>query len=197
MGKGAALGGAVGTIFGPVGTGIGTLAGGIIGGIAGLFGSSKAEREAERQKRIAINRTIAANTQKRETAFTTGLRNEFNRTNVTDESQSLFHAEEGTENWKVNPITGETYKKGIVNTAFGPAYGTANAETKTNERIISAYGPSYVVKNGPQDNAKTHLYDEDSVISADNKMINPSTGRPIIKDANDMAAMNGGFFSRD
>lgn len=121
MGKGAALGGAVGTIFGPVGTGIGALAGGVIGGIAGLFGSSKAKREAERQKRIAINRTHAANAQKRETAFTTGLRNEFNRTNVTDESQSLFHAEEGKEG-AVNPITMETYKKHIVNTAYGKMF---------------------------------------------------------------------------
>lgn len=84
-----------------------------------------------------------------------------------------------------------------MNTAFGPVYETANAKTKTKERIISALGPSYVVKNGPHDNAKTHLYDGDSVISANEEMINPSTGRPIIKDANDMAAMNGGFFSRD
>ena len=86
MGKGAALGGAVGTIFGPVGTGIGTLAGGVIGGIAGLFGSSKAEEEARRQMRIAVNRTIASNTQNREMAYTTGLRNEFNRENITDTS---------------------------------------------------------------------------------------------------------------
>jgi hypothetical protein len=180
MGKGAALGGAVGTIFGPVGTGIGTLAGGIIGGIAGLFGSSKAKREAERQKRIAINRTHAANAQKRETAFATGLRNEFNRTNVTDESQSLFHAEEGKEG-AVNPMTMETYKKHIVNTAYGKMFAPQNAWVSDGEVIKSADGSLHRVKGGKNDTARAYLQTGDSVYSK--KIINPETGNSVADDA--------------
>ena len=81
-----ALGASAGSLLGPIGRAVGGAAGALIGGIAGFFGGGKAKEEAERQKRIAINRTIAANTQNRENAYTTGLRNEFNRTNVTDES---------------------------------------------------------------------------------------------------------------
>jgi phage tail tape-measure protein len=86
MGKGAALGGAIGSVIPGLGTVAGGAIGGVIGGIAGLFGSSKAKREAERQKRIAISRTAASNDQNREQAYTIGLRNEFNRENRTDTS---------------------------------------------------------------------------------------------------------------
>ena len=107
--SGASLGMAVGSVIPGLGTLAGGAIGGIIGGALGIFGGNKAKREAERQKQIAINRTIAANTQNREQAYTIGLRNEFNRENVTDESQSLFHAENGVEG-AVNPRTGATYR---------------------------------------------------------------------------------------
>lgn len=197
MGKGAALGGAIGSVIPGLGTVAGGAIGGVIGGIAGLFGSSKAKREAERQKRIAINRTTASNTQNREMAYTTGLRNEFNRENVTDTSQSLFHAETGAENLKINPITGETIKKFKVNTAFGPVWDTANSQTHTGEMIISKLGPSSIVKNGPHDNALTHLRDGDTVVTARKDIISPKTGRPIIFDAYEMAMNNGGVFSEE
>ena len=104
-----ATGAALGSIIPGLGTAVGGVIGGVLGGVAGLFGSSKAKREAERQKRIAINRTIAANIQNRETASTTALRNEFNRENKTDTSQSLFHAALGKEKLEVNPFTGKTF----------------------------------------------------------------------------------------
>jgi hypothetical protein len=57
---------AVGSVIPGLGTLAGGAIGGIIGGALGIFGGNKAKREAERQKRIAINRTIASNTQNRE-----------------------------------------------------------------------------------------------------------------------------------
>lgn len=197
MGKGAALGGAIGSVIPGLGTVAGGAIGGAIGGLAGLFGSSKAKEEARRQMRIAVDRTIASNTQNREMAYTTGLRNEFNRENRTDISQSLFHAETGAENLKINPITGETIKKFKVNTAFGPVWDTANSQTHTGEMIISKLGPSSIVKNGPHDNALTHLRDGDTVVTARKDIISPKTGRPIIFDAYEMAMNNGGVFSEE
>jgi hypothetical protein len=146
---------------------------------------------------IAINRTNALNAQNREMAYTTGLRNRFARENVTDDTQSLFHARKGVERVQVDPYTGLTLKNYMVNTAYGPQYGPANVETNKNERIISEDGPSYKVKNGPRDNAKTYLKDGDTVVSADKKIINPATGNPIIVDVEKMAAANGGIFSKE
>jgi phage tail tape-measure protein len=120
--SGAALGGSIGSVIPGVGTAIGTVGGAILGGIFGGLGSSAAKREAERQKMIAINRTNALNAQNREMAYTTGLRNRFARENVTDDTQSLFHAEKGVEG-AVNPLTGQTYRHYTVNTAYGKANG--------------------------------------------------------------------------
>lgn len=82
--SGMSFGASAGSLLGPIGGAIGGAAGALIGGVVGFFGGKKAKEEAERQKRIAINRTIAANTQNREDAYTIGLRNEFNRENQTD-----------------------------------------------------------------------------------------------------------------
>ena len=59
--QGAQAGGDIGKLFGPAGETIGRFAGGAIGGVLGFFGGKSAKEEAERQKRIAINRTHAAN----------------------------------------------------------------------------------------------------------------------------------------
>lgn len=196
MGKGAAFGSAVGSVI----PGLGTVAGGLIGGavglVGGLFGSSKARREAERQKRIAIDRTNASNVNNRELAYTIGLRNTFNRENRTDTSQSLFHAKEGTKQYKLNPFNGETLSWHKVNTSHGPILGPGNAYTNRNERIISNDGWSYKVKNGKHDDALTYLKPGDAVISAEDDMINPSTGNKIIDDADAIANANGGFIDR-
>ena len=178
--SGASLGGSIGTLFGPLGTGIGTVAGGIIGGVAGLIGGKSAKREAERQKEIAINRTNAMNAQNRETAYTIGLRNEFNRENRTDTSQSLFHAEEGIEG-AINPRTGATYKKHVVNTAYGKVKAPQNAWVSKGEVIRSKDGSLYRVPSGDNDTARAYLQNGDSVYSK--KIINPETGNSIADDA--------------
>lgn len=178
--SGAALGSAAGSLFGPLGTAIGGVAGTFLGGALGIFGGNKAKREAERQKQIAINRTIAANTQNREQAYTIGLRNEFNRENRTDESQSLFHAENGVEG-AVNPRTGATYKKHVVNTAYGKAYGPQNAWVSDGEVIRSKDGSLYRVSGGKNDTARAYLQDGDSVYSKN--VINPETGNSVADDA--------------
>ena len=180
LASGAALGSAAGSLFGPLGTAIGGVAGTFLGGALGIFGGNKAKREAERQKQIAINRTNAANTQNREQAYTIGLRNEFNRENVTDESQSLFHAENGVEG-AVNPRTGATYKKHVVNTAYGKAYGPQNAWVSDGEVIRSKDGSLYRVSGGKNDTARAYLQDGDSVYSK--KVINPETGNSVADDA--------------
>lgn len=178
--SGTSLGMAVGSVIPGLGTLAGGAIGGILGGALGIFGGNKAKREAERQKQIAINRTIAANTQNRERAYTIGLRNEFNRENVTDESQSLFHAENGVEG-AVNPRTGATYKKHIVNTAYGKAYGSQNAWVSDGEVIRSKDGSLYRVSGGKNDTARAYLQDGDSVYSK--KVINPETGNSVADDA--------------
>ena len=178
--SGASLGMAVGSVIPGLGTLAGGAIGGIIGGALGIFGGNKAKREAERQKQIAINRTNAANTQNREQAYTIGLRNEFNRENVTDESQSLFHAESGVEG-AVNPRTGATYKKHVVNTAYGKAYGPQNAWVSDGEVIRSKDGSLYRVSGGKNDTARAYLQDGDSVYSK--KVINPETGNSVADDA--------------
>lgn len=185
--SGASLGGSIGTLFGPLGTGIGTVAGGIIGGFAGLFGGDKAKREAERQKEIAINRTNAMNAQNRETAYTIGLRNEFNRENRTGISQSLFHAALGVEG-AVNPITKETYKKHIVNTKYGKIKTNQNAWV-SDEEVIGNKNDGYLYKvhGGKNDTARAYLEPGDSVYSK--KVINPETGNPVAEDAPVYAAM--------
>jgi phage tail tape-measure protein len=119
--SGMATGAALGSIIPGLGTAVGGVIGGALGSVAGLFGSRKAKEEAERQLRIARNRTQDANSQRRNVAYTIGLRNQFNRENETDTSQSLFHAEKGKEG-AVNPMTMETYKKHIVNTAYGKMF---------------------------------------------------------------------------
>lgn len=187
MGKGAALGGAIGSVIPGLGTVAGGAIGGVIGGIAGLFGSSKAKEEAKRQMRIAVNRTIASNTQNRETAYTTGLRNEFNRENRTDISQSLFHAALGVEG-AVNPITRETYKKHIVNTKYGKIKTNQNAWVSDEEVIGNKNdGYLYKVRGGKNDTARAYLEPGDSVYSK--KVINPETGNPVADDAPVYAAM--------
>lgn len=201
--SGASLGGSLGSLFGPLGTGIGTVAGGLLGGVAGFFGGKSAKREAERQKEIAINRTNAMNAQNRETAYTIGLRNEFNRENRTGTEQSLFHAAKGKES-SVNPNTGETYNDYIVNTAFGKVKAPQNAWVSAGEVIRSADGSLYRVpqtnRSGNPDKAmprfaygiasnkkfkadteRAHLMPGDSVYS--NIIINPETGNTIADDA--------------
>lgn len=136
-------------------------------------------------------------------AYTTGLRNEFNRENRTDISQSLFHAKEGKEG-RVNPITGETYNDYIVNTAFGKIKAPQNAWVSAGEVIRSADGSLYRVpqtnRSGNPDTAmpryaygvasnkkfkadteRAHLMPGDSVYS--NVIINPETGNSIADDA--------------
>ena len=178
--SGMSLGASAGSLLGPIGGVVGGAAGALIGGIAGFFGGSKAKEEAERQKRIAINRTIAANTQNREAAYTIGLRNEFNRNNRTDESQSLFHAAKGKEG-DVNPLTMQTYKKHVVNTAYGKMYAPQNAWVSDGEVIKSADGSLHRVKGGKNDTARAYLQTGDSVYS--NNIINPETGNTIADDA--------------
>ena len=201
--SGGSLGAAAGSLFGPVGGAIGGVAGSIIGGVAGFFGGGKAKEEAERQLRIARNRTQDANSQRRDVAYTIGLRNQFNRENETDTSQSLFHAEKGKEG-TVNPMTGETYNNYIVNTAFGKVKGKQNAWVSAGEVIRSTDGSLYRVpqtnRSGNPDTAvpryaygvasnkkfkadteRAHLMPGDSVYS--NVIINPETGNSIADDA--------------
>jgi hypothetical protein len=135
---------------------------------------------------IAINRTNALNAQNREMAYTTGLRNRFARENVTDDAQSLFHAEKGVEG-AVNPLTGQTYRHYTVNTAYGKANGPQNAWVSKGEVIRSADGSLYKVKDGSNDTARAYLKDGDSVYSK--KIINPETGNPVADDAPVYAAM--------
>ena len=191
--SGAALGGSIGTIFGPLGTGIGTLAGGLLGGVAGLFGGKKAKEEAERQKRIAINRTNAANAQNREQAYTIGLRNEFNRENRTDTSQSLFHADLGKEKLEVNPVTGKTFQNTLIYTAHGPAIGPQGGWGGKGEVITDDLGYGYEIPTGPNDTAKIDVDDGGSVYSLHVK--NPSTGNSIAHDAKILLRAGNGKMS--
>ena len=178
--SGGSLGAAAGSLFGPVGGAIGGVAGSIIGGVAGFFGGGSAKEEAERQLRIARNRTQDANSQRKNVAYTIGLRNQFNRENETDTSQSLFHAEKGKEG-AVNPMTMETYKKHIVNTAYGKMFAPQNAWVSDGEVIKSADGSLHRVKGGKNDTARAYLQAGDSVYSK--KVINPETGNSIADDA--------------
>lgn len=178
--SGGSLGAAAGSLFGPVGGAIGGVAGSIIGGVAGFFGGGSAKEEAERQLRIARNRTQDANSQRKDVAYTIGLRNQFNRENETDTSQSLFHAEKGKEG-AVNPMTMETYKKHIVNTAYGKMFAPQNAWVSDGEVIKSADGSLHRVKGGKNDTARAYIQAGDSVYSK--KVINPETGNSIADDA--------------
>lgn len=193
MGKGAALGGAIGSVIPGLGTVAGGAIGGVIGGIAGLFGSSKAKREAKRQMRIAVDRTIASNTQNRETAYTTGLRNEFNRENITDTSQSLFHAALGKEKLEVNPVTGKTFQNTLRYTSHGPAIGPQGGWGTKGEVIADGLGYGYEIPTGPNDTAKIDVDEGDSIYSLHVK--NPSTGNSVAHDAKILLRAGNGKMS--
>ena len=191
--SGASLGGSIGTLFGPLGTGIGTVAGGIIGGVAGLIGGKSAKREAERQKEIAINRTNAMNAQNRETAYTIGLRNEFNRENRTGTGQSLFHAALGKEKLKVNPFTGKTFQNTLIYTSHGPAIGPQGGWGTKGEVIADDLGYGYEIPTGPNDTAKIDVDEGGSVYSL--HVENPSTGNSVAHDAKILLKAGNGKMS--
>ena len=199
--SGASLGMAVGSVIPGLGTLAGGAIGGIIGGALGIFGGNKAKREAERQKRIAINRTNAANTQNREQAYTIGLRNEFNRENVTDESQSLFHAARGLENVDadVDPITMRTVHKHLADTADGIKPDYITGYVKKGETMVAGERDSnnmhnvHDVKRGPNDNAPASIKDGDDVFS--DLWTDWKTGLPLSKAVSLNAKMHGGKIS--
>ena len=193
MGKGAALGGAIGSVIPGLGTVAGGVIGGVVGGIAGLFGSRKAKREAERQKKIAMDRTAASNTQNREMAYTTGLRNEFNRENRTDISQSLFHAALGKEKLEVNPVTGKTFQNTLRYTSHGPAIGPQGGWGTKGEVIADDLGYGYEIPTGPNDTAKIDVDQGDSIYSLHVK--NPSTGNSVAHDAKILLRAGNGKMS--
>ena len=197
--SGAALGGSIGSVIPGVGTAIGTVGGAILGGIFGGLGSSKAKREAERQKMIAINRTNALNTQNREMAYTTGLRNRFARENVTDDTQSLFHAAEGIEG-DVDPATRTTRHKHLADTAkYGTIMHKVNSMGNKGETMVSGESDKNGMHNvhgidrGPNDTAPMYLTQKDDVFS--NKFIDWETGLPISLAVRLNAEQNGGKIS--
>lgn len=191
--SGGSLGAAAGSLFGPVGGAIGGVAGSIIGGIAGIFGGDKAKEEAERQLRIARNRTHAANSQRRNVAYTTGLRNQFNRENKTDTSQSLFHAALGKEKLEVNPFTGKTFQNTLRYTSHGPAIGPQGGWGTKGEVITDDLGYGYEIPTGPNDTAKIDVDEGDSIYSLHVK--NPSTGNSVAHDAKILLRAGNGKMS--
>lgn len=202
--QGTQAGGDIGKLFGPVGETIGRFAGGAIGGVLGFFGGKDAKEEAERQKRIAINRTNAANAQNREQAYTIGLRNEFNRENRTDASQSLFHAALGVENIEndVNPVTRRTKHKHLVDTAehgvvsgFGNSFGSEGEQMISGKKDKNGMHKVHGIKRGPNDTALMDLKPRDSVMSR--LHVDWETGLPIADAVALNAKMHGGKISAE
>lgn len=191
--QGAQVGGNIGKLLGPFGEKIGEFAGGAVGGFLGFLGGKNAKEEAERQKTIAINRTNAANAQNREQAYAIGLRNEFNRENRTDTSQSLFHADLGKEKLKVNPFTGKTFQNTLIYTAYGPAIGHQRGWGTKGEVITDDFGYGYEIPTGPNDTAKIDVDDGGSIYSENVK--NPSTGNSVAHDAKILLRAGNGKMS--
>lgn len=202
--SGATLGSTAGSLFGPLGTAIGGVAGAFLGGALGVFGGNKAKREAERQKQIAINRTIAANTQNREQAYTIGLRNEFNRENVTDESQSLFHAALGIEDIEkdVDPRKMRTKHKHLVDTAehgivpgFGNSFGSEGETMISGKADKNGMHKVHRIRRGPNDTALMNLKKHDTVGSR--RFMDYETGLPIADAISLNAQAHGGKISTE
>lgn len=191
--SGMATGAALGSIIPGLGTAVGGVVGGVLGGVAGLFGSRKAKREAERQLRIARNRTQDANSQRRDVAYTIGLRNRFNRENETDTSQSLFHAALGKEKLEVNPFTGKTFQNTLRYTSHGPAIGPQGGWGTKGEVITDDLGYGYEIPTGPNDTAKIDVDEGDSIYSLHVK--NPSTGNSVAHDAKILLRAGNGKMS--
>ena len=179
MAKGAAFGSAVGSVIPGLGTAVGGAVGSVVGLVGGLFGSRKAKREAERQMMIAQNITNALNADRRTDTQAKAMQMYADQEYGNQGRQSLFHAAEGKEG-AVNPITNETYKKHIVNTAYGKIKAPQNAWVSKGEVIRSEDGTLYKVKEGKNDTARAYLQDGDSVYSK--KIINPETGNKVADD---------------
>jgi hypothetical protein len=81
----------------------------------------------------------------------------------------------------VNPITKETTKDYLVDTAYGMAIGPQNAWGNKGEWIQSGLGGYlHKIQRGAGDTARLHLEPSDIVYS--NSVINPATGNTIAKD---------------
>lgn len=166
---GASTGAALGSVIPGVGTAVGAVVGGLIGGIGGLFSkSSRMKEERERMRRaMLIGNSLRESA--RTWAFTQKARKEENE-KYGDQDEQLLYASEGVEN--VNPKTGATYKKALVDTGLGMMYMPWNSYTEKGESIIHEEENPYTgqkeynihdVKRGPNDTAKSYLTEKDTV----------------------------------
>lgn len=211
--SGAAAGAALGSVAGPWGAAIGGVVGGLAGGISGIFAGKSKKRKAEEALAEARRRQQVMNLTNQDIAGTTGLQQTYAQKYGNLDDQSLYAAAEGKESM-VNPITGETFKRFMVNTGEGKKYDTQNAWVSKGEVIWSkdndfsrgmntgfgrfsfgmpSYGfgtggTLYQVKEGPGDTARAHLKMNDTVFSR--HVIDPETGLPVA-DAVPLYAMTG------
>lgn len=181
---GMSAGGAIGSVLGPVGGAVGAVAGGLIGGIAGLF-SGKSRRKAEEERlRRANEMAVAKTNQNRSLAFTEKIRKKVNQKYGNQEDE-LLYAAKGKD--AVDPITNQTYKSFIVDTAFGKQFMPQNAWGSKGEWIESgATGDLHKISHGKNDTARIHVDDDDTIYSA--KLDNPITGNKIANDVPAYAA---------
>jgi hypothetical protein len=119
-------------------------------------------------------------------AYTTGLRDEFNRENRTDISQSLFHAALGAEDIEkdVDPRKMRTKHKHLVDTAeHGVVPGFGNSFGGKGETMISGKADEngmhkvHRIRRGPNDTALMNLKKHDTVGSR--WFMDYETGLPI------------------
>lgn len=119
-------------------------------------------------------------------AYTTGLRDEFNRENRTDISQSLFHAALGVEDIEkdVDPRKMRTKHKYLADTAeHGVVPSHVNGLGSFGETMISGKADEdgmhkvHRIKRGPNDTAPMDLKKHDTVGSR--WFMDYETGLPI------------------
>ena len=175
--SGASAGASIGSVAGPWGTAIGGAVGAIGGLLGGIFGGSKRRREAMRQLRIAKDKALTKNENSRSSATSQLLQKRFAEEYGNQEDQLLFAAY-GKDD--VDPITNQTYKNHVVDTAYGMAFMPQTAWGSKGEWIESEDGSLHKIKRGPNDTARIHVSDGDTIYSA--KLKNPITGHSIAKD---------------
>lgn len=182
---GASTGAALASVIPGVGTAVGAVVGGLIGGIGGLFSkSSRMKEERERMRRaMLIGNSLRESA--RTWAFTQKARKEENEKYGDQDDQLLYAFKEGKD--EVDPVTNQTYKNFIVDTAFGKQYMPQNAWGSKGEWIESgATGDLHQITHGKNDTARIHVDDNDTIYSA--QLNNPITGNKIADDVPTYAA---------
>ena len=176
---GASAGAAIGSIVPGWGTAIGAVAGGLIGGVAGIFGGNKRKREERRRieqaKQMAANKTM----HNRSLAVDDMLQKRALQRSGDVSQQVLYSAALGKDEG-VDPITRQTTKDHVVNTALGKKIGPQNAWVSKDEWIEDKEGNISKVPEGKHDTARAYLNSTDTVYS--NKIKNPITGNTIAHD---------------